>query len=321
MAEQFAIRHRVPKAYTDFTRLLAEVEPDVVHVTCPPQLHHELAIQSMEAGSHVLVEKPLTIDLSLACDVLETAQRLKKKLTVAWGYYFDPVMRSLRRIAKKELLGEIVHLESFLSYDLKSNFGRSMLADSHHWIHSLPAGLFQNNLDHLINAVCEFVKDADPVVCARAWHSPRLWEEPDLADELRVSVFGTKVSANITFSSHCRPVSHYLFVHGTRGYAFVDLTNQMLTTSCSSSFPGALGRLTRSGKTAMQSGLQAWTNFIRLFRSELHYAAGMNFLIAAFYESIVLDLPVPISHDHLRRVSCLMDSVVAQINPTLALSK
>ena len=61
LAESTAERFGIPAWYTDHRRLLDEVRPDVVHVTTPPTSHFPLAMAALDAGAHVIVEKPATV--------------------------------------------------------------------------------------------------------------------------------------------------------------------------------------------------------------------------------------------------------------------
>src|SRR5262245_28758712 len=63
MAEATAEQFRVARWFTDHRRMLAELEPELVHVTTPPSSHARLASDALEAGAHVVVEKPLTHEL------------------------------------------------------------------------------------------------------------------------------------------------------------------------------------------------------------------------------------------------------------------
>src|SRR4051794_13129710 len=62
LAESAAERFGVPAWYTDHRHLLNETQPDVVHVTTPPTSHFSLALSAIDAGAHVLVEKPVTVN-------------------------------------------------------------------------------------------------------------------------------------------------------------------------------------------------------------------------------------------------------------------
>src|SRR5215831_1922666 len=75
MAQQLAERFEARRVFDDFRRLLEDSRPDVVHITTPPQSHFELARQCLEAGCHVYVEKPFTLDAREAEELLRLTER------------------------------------------------------------------------------------------------------------------------------------------------------------------------------------------------------------------------------------------------------
>src|SRR5437870_12927943 len=56
----FAKKHRIPRTYRDFKRLLADEEIDVVDICTPPALHATMIVEAVQAGKHVICEKPFT---------------------------------------------------------------------------------------------------------------------------------------------------------------------------------------------------------------------------------------------------------------------
>src|SRR5688500_17558915 len=62
MARYAAMRYGCPDAYTAAAQMLAEQRPDVVHVLTPPQSHAKLATECLDAGAHVIVEKPIALN-------------------------------------------------------------------------------------------------------------------------------------------------------------------------------------------------------------------------------------------------------------------
>src|SRR5205807_2577751 len=73
MARQLYERFPVGRHFSDVGELLGETGPDVVHITTPPQSHHELATRCLESGSHVYVEKPFTVNASEARSLIALA--------------------------------------------------------------------------------------------------------------------------------------------------------------------------------------------------------------------------------------------------------
>lgn len=71
---------------------------DICVVSSPSGLHYEHAKAALEAGAHVLVEKPVTIDPKLAWDLVETAKRLDRHVVVSFGWNYKPMVREAKRL-------------------------------------------------------------------------------------------------------------------------------------------------------------------------------------------------------------------------------
>jgi predicted dehydrogenase len=310
MAEQLAVRCGIANYYSDFDRMLEETKPDVVHVTTPPQSHVALATRALDFGCHVLVEKPLALDGASAQRFIDHVIRSGRKMTVGYTYYFDPVCRRMREMLREGFVGEVVHVESVLGYDLSGPFGEPILADGDHWVRQLPGQLFHNVIDHLVNKITEFVIDDRPTILAHAL--PRI-SAGDFPDELRIMILGENVSGYATFSSHARPLAHFLTVFGTRNTLHMDLVSGCMTSSSKPALPGAVGRLSCAFGQARQYFFQGARNVARFARSEYQYFAGLNFLFSAFYNSIIHDAPVPIPYSEILRVSACMDEIFDQL--------
>jgi predicted dehydrogenase len=176
----------------------------------------------MDAGCHVYLEKPFTLNHPDACKLLAHAEATGKKITVGHTYRFDPPAIALRELIERHMLGEIIHVESFYGYALAGTFGSAILANSRHWVHSLPGKLLQNNVDHVLHKITEFIPDDQPIVRAigsRRRNVVHGDERDEMLDELRVMVNGVKTSAYGTFSSHARPVGHFVRAYGTANTA------------------------------------------------------------------------------------------------------
>ncbi|MGA7744250.1 MAG: Gfo/Idh/MocA family oxidoreductase [Polyangia bacterium] len=316
MAEQLATRFAIPAHYDDFAQLLERERPDVVHITTPPQSHAALALQALAAGCHVYVEKPFALDGAQAAQMVAAAQSQQRKITVGHSYFFDPPALQLRRLVAEGALGEPVHVESFYGYDLGGAFGKALLADTSHWVHGLPGKLFHNIIDHMLNKILEFVPDEVPQVTALAssLRPERFGDERDaMMDELRVLVWGQRVTGYGTFSSHIRPAGHLVRVYGTRNTAHVDLVARTVTLQASPKLPSAIGRLLPPFEQAGALVGQGWSNLGRFLHSDFQYFAGMRHLMSLFFDSIAHDGPLPISYRDILRITNMMDEIFRQV--------
>jgi len=318
MAEQLAVRYGVASFYDDFTEMLRREQPDVVHIATPPASHLPLALEALAAGCHLLVEKPFTLDYADSVKLVDAAEQAGRKLTISHTYHFDPPAEELRRLVAAGTLGELVHLESFYGYNLNGPFGKVILASPDHWVHRLPGKLFQNNINHLLCKVTEFIPEDRPEIQAWGWcrAEHQFGDVRDqLLDELRVMIRGEKVSAYATFSSHIQPVTQFFRAYGTRNIAHLDFNSRTVTLEPGPTLPAAIGRLAAGFGQAWRYARSAGRNAGAFARSEYHFFAGLNLLFTRFYASIRDGGPPPITPHEILRIAWMMDRIFEQISP------
>lgn len=80
---------------------------DACLIASPSGLHFEHAKAAMEAGAHVLVEKPFTVDPAQAWELVEVAERTGRHLVVSFGWNYKPMIRSIRALMDEHGIGEI----------------------------------------------------------------------------------------------------------------------------------------------------------------------------------------------------------------------
>lgn len=93
------------RAYTDLTRMLGEEQLDIVAVTVHAQHHHTVAIEALNAGKHVIVEKPLAITMPCAHAMLGAAKNNGVMIEVTENYLRMPMDAFINTVARSGLLG------------------------------------------------------------------------------------------------------------------------------------------------------------------------------------------------------------------------
>ena len=93
--------------YTDHRKLLDKARPQVVTVAVPTEHHHRVALDALEAGCHVLIEKPIAATEGQAQELIEKADALERKLMVGHIVRFDPAVQALRERLEAGQLGRI----------------------------------------------------------------------------------------------------------------------------------------------------------------------------------------------------------------------
>jgi len=95
------------KVYTDYKEMLKDNSIDVVHVCTPNKSHSFITIDALEAGKHVLCEKPMAKTSAEAQAMVEAAQRTGKKLTIGYDNRFRVDSQHLSKVAHSGALGDI----------------------------------------------------------------------------------------------------------------------------------------------------------------------------------------------------------------------
>ena len=95
------------KVYTSYKELLADASIDVIHVCTPNDSHAEISIAALEAGKHVLCEKPMAKTAADARLMLEASKRTGKKLSIGYNNRYRADSRYLKDLAAAGELGEI----------------------------------------------------------------------------------------------------------------------------------------------------------------------------------------------------------------------
>ncbi len=106
-ARQVAQAAGIPGVYTDYQTMLAEVRPEIVVVATPNIFHKPMTLAALEAGAHVLCEKPLALTAADAVEMLEKAREVDRVLTVGTHYRWSAPIRAAKAHIDGGFCGEI----------------------------------------------------------------------------------------------------------------------------------------------------------------------------------------------------------------------
>jgi predicted dehydrogenase len=116
-ARAVAAQLNIPKAYGSYEELLADPEIEAVYIPLPNHLHVPWSIKALQAGKHVLCEKPIALDAAQAQELLQEAARHPGlKVMEAFMYRHHPQWHKVLEIIHNGDIGEIQTIHSFFSY-------------------------------------------------------------------------------------------------------------------------------------------------------------------------------------------------------------
>lgn len=102
--------------FNDVASLLQETQPDVAIILAPHPFHAPLAIQCLEAGAHVLVEKPIAVQVSEAEAMISAAQKADRLLAVSFQQRFRPEIQAAKQLLDSGKLGKLQHVDMLVNW-------------------------------------------------------------------------------------------------------------------------------------------------------------------------------------------------------------
>jgi predicted dehydrogenase len=116
-AREIAKQLRIPRVHGSYEALLTDPAIDAVYIPVPNHLHVEWSIKALEAGKHVLVEKPLGLTAREGQQLLDAAKRFPKlKVMEAFMYRHHPQWLKAQQIVREGGIGELRNLHAHFSY-------------------------------------------------------------------------------------------------------------------------------------------------------------------------------------------------------------
>jgi predicted dehydrogenase len=115
-ADEYARKNRIKRAYGSYADLLADPDIDVIYNPLPNHLHAEWTIKAVQAGKHVLCEKPLALSLAEVDAISAAAEKYGKVVTEAFMYRSHPQTLKAREIVADGKLGKVKLVRGSYTY-------------------------------------------------------------------------------------------------------------------------------------------------------------------------------------------------------------
>ena len=117
-AEQYASWWEIPRAYGSYEALLDDDEIDAVYISLPNNLHYDWTVKALEAGKHVLCEKPFSRHPEEVAAAFDVADRTGRLLSEAFMWRHNPQTARLKELVDQGAIGELRLVRSTFSYSL-----------------------------------------------------------------------------------------------------------------------------------------------------------------------------------------------------------
>jgi len=156
-------------AFPDYRTLLAEARPEVVVIMTPHPFHAEIAIAALEAGAHVLCEKPMAVHVGEADAMIAAAERTGRLLAVSLQFRHRPEVIAAKRLLNDGVLGELQRVDVVACWTRATRYYRQVP-----WRGTWKGeggGVLMNQAPHNLDLACYLAGQPSRVV---AWTRTRL---------------------------------------------------------------------------------------------------------------------------------------------------
>jgi len=160
-ARSFATKHGIPRVHPDYESLLADPEIEAVYNPLPNSLHAEWTVRALEAGKHVLCEKPFAACAAEAETMARAAERTGRVLMEAFHYRYHRLFARMREVLRAGELGPVRHLEAIFCIPI-------LRRDDIRWRADLAGGALMDAGCYAMHLLRHLAEAEPEVVSARA---------------------------------------------------------------------------------------------------------------------------------------------------------
>ncbi|MGJ5037750.1 MULTISPECIES: Gfo/Idh/MocA family oxidoreductase [unclassified Bradyrhizobium] len=302
-AEAAAERYAIPSWFTDHRTMLQTVRPDVVHVTTPPTSHFRLAMDALEAGAHVIVEKPATSTFDELQTLTLRAKQTGRHVVEDYNYVFNRAPQEILRRIETGEFGAVTHVDVLICLDI---LGPDGFADpnSPHPALKLAGGAIADFLPHLASLSHAFVgphRKAETV-----WSKRKASPLP--FDEFRCVVEAERGTATLGFSASAQPDAFWLRVYGERMQATANLFETRLTFDGPRNVPKPLRPFFSGLEEGRDIRRAALSTLLRKFKGPGAYE-GLWECLARTYQALGSGTALPITIEDVLAVNRMVEAM------------
>ena len=307
-AQETARKFRIQNYYHHPAKLIEDSNPEVVHVVTPPQTHAALAVEAMEAGCHVFVEKPMALSVEQADHMIAVAKRTRKKLCVDHNHLFDPIVLEAKNYLTEGRLGQLLAVDHFQGFGMRYRHLSDGSTPQEHWLAHLAGGAIQDIAPHSLAFLLEFAG------IPRKFHvavKNTGVSQLALRDEIRILAEGEKTLGSCALSLATQPYIDTLTLYGSEMTVEARLNHMtLLKKTKERRLPHALRRGLPNLEESAQLAFSTSVNAGRYLLGKLGPYPGVGEILRRFYRSIELDENPPVTPEHGREVVRLMETMI-----------
>lgn len=268
---------------------------DLVIVSTPPNTHGQWALDLIDAGKHVVLEKPMALTTAECDAAIGAAARADRTLVVYQNRRFDPDFRAIAQAIESGDLGEVFHLEAFVgTYQHPCNYWHSD-AD-------VSGGALFDWGSHIVDQILQLMPGEIASVTAR--NHKRVWHDVTNADHARMTLhYADGREATFIYSDLAAALKPRWYLAGTKGGLIGDWRRERVIAR------SPVGTLAEDVLAPADSPPELW---LHADDGRVAQVPGRPAPVGEFHRQLVdfirEGLPMTVTADHSRRVVAMLEA-------------
>ena len=304
LAKEAAKKFNIPRVHSNLSQMLSEEKLDIIDICTPPQIHATLAVEALQHGCHVLLEKPMALTTTDCDQMLDASHKYRRKLCIVHNVLFYPPILKAKRLVAERVIGDFIGMRILMS-DPKEN----MIMRKDYWIHKLPGGLIGETGPHAAYISLAFLNNVKSVDV----YAKNFLEHPWAPfDEFRIELEGENAVSSVVISYASNRRNLFVDVLGTKEALYIDIGSLLLVRQRSRESMGPTALACYLFNIASQVARGVVTNASKMAVGRLGY--GHRVLIEMFVNSILSDTQSPVTGEEGREVVRVMEMIVERLH-------
>ena len=299
-AGELARIFNIKKTYTDFSKMLQEIKPDIIDISTPPSTHAKLSIEAIQNNCHLLLEKPMALSVADCDAIIDAARKYNRKICVIHNQIFNPAFIKARDIVSRGKWGEFLGMRILLSTPQDY-----MTSQNGHWAHKLPGGVLGETGPHAVYLSLALLNN---ITEAHVFAKKQLPEFPwSRFEDFRIDLLADNGISSIALVYSSNQWAAEIEIITSLGILKIDLENSLLLKYNRPALkPFSIGKSMFSLICQTISGI--------IFNS-LQYISGdkpdtHSIIFSKFVESVLNDNTPPITLSEAKEVVRVMEMIV-----------
>lgn len=286
------------------TQELYAQKPDVVHILTPPSSHCALALEALENGCHVFVEKPMAVSEEECDRMIRHAASASRMLSVNHSAKFDPAVRKAVELINSGAIGRVVAVDYVRTSEYPPYRGGPMSPPYEQGGYPFrDLGVHALYLMELLLGEIEGLETRH----SNTGHHPQM-----MFDDWHLLVQCKRGTAHVHLSWSSHPIEHTLIVRGTEGVIELDLYLETCVTRRNLPIPKPVEAIVNAASSSLSYGLQIARNTLRVATGRMLRSPDIHAGVCEFHLALSRGEAPPVSVVEGQRMVTWLEKAAAE---------